>query len=58
MRSLTLKKEILAELTSEDLAAVVGAANNITQVCGSDFAPCYPTYRCTLHTCVATGLNC
>jgi hypothetical protein len=56
-RALRLSKETLAELTPDDLALVAGAANGITNVCGSDFAPCYPTYRCTLD-CMVTLKTC
>lgn len=45
-RTLRLAKETLTELTIEDLAAVVGAANGITNTCNSDFAACFPTSRC------------
>jgi hypothetical protein len=47
MRKLTLRKEVLAELSSDELSAVVGAAQ--TQVCVTD--PCITApvsqLRCT-----------
>jgi hypothetical protein len=57
MRRLTLKKEALVELTSDDLANVIGAA--ITQdgckptlslTCGSEIDACITARGCTLTT--------
>lgn len=48
MRKLNLRKETLAELTTEELDAVVGAAQDITKnscIC-SDFQSCLPTRDC------------
>jgi hypothetical protein len=61
MRKLTLKRETVSELRDAELDSIVGAAQDITKngLCfNSDFAPCYPTYRCTLEDCVATVRNC
>lgn len=61
MRTLNLKKETLAELSSEELDAVVGGAQEVTKNSNcfcSDFAPCYPTYRCATLECVATLDGC
>ncbi|HEU0132034.1 MAG TPA: class I lanthipeptide [Mycobacteriales bacterium] len=44
MRTLTLKKETLAELTAAELGAIAGAAaitKICTDTCGSDFAQCF-----------------
>ena len=49
MRSLTLRKETLAELTVGDLAAVVGAASGAScaPACPqSDFMECLTGLRC------------
>lgn len=60
-RTLSLKKETLAELSTEDLTSVAGGAELSGLSCPvcSDFAPCYPTYRCpTLNDCVVTIRAC
>ena len=60
MRKLSLKKETLVELSGEELDSVVGGAQEITKQTNcycSDFAPCYPTYRCPTLDCVATVAN-
>jgi hypothetical protein len=59
-RTLRLAKETLAELTTDDLTRVGGGAvSGVTCLnCGSDFAPCYPTYRCQTLDCVVTLKTC
>ncbi len=59
-RKLTLKKETLAELGTDDLAQVVGG-QDISRLsgcvqCGSDFQACTPTNRCvaTLGGCLTS----
>jgi hypothetical protein len=58
MRALRLRKETLTELTAEDLTLVVGAMQEITKYCGSDFAPCFPTYRCPTNDCTQSLQSC
>lgn len=60
-RALTLKKETLTELVTDDLTQVVGASGpscnqnlcpTVCTSCASDFQPCYS------NGCVTTVLNC
>lgn len=46
MRKLTLKKETVVELTSEELDSVVGASGLSCLNCGSDFQQCLTGLPC------------
>lgn len=50
MRSLTLKKETLAELGADELALVVGAAQTLKGCFNSDLRSCLPTDSCLTGT--------
>jgi hypothetical protein len=55
-RTLSLKREALAELTTDELGSVAGASGLTCAVClpQSDFAKCLPTDRCFTGTTTYT----
>ena len=57
MRKLTLKKETVVELGSDDLAAVVGGGNT-EKLCISGIVSCLPTRECPTYDACFTTHGC